>query len=64
VNPGPIDTGWMNDEIRESLEARHPIGRLGTPADIGNVVSFLISDEGRWITGQLLKTDGGFSARY
>lgn len=64
VNPGPIDTGWMNDGLRSSLAAQHPLGRLGTPADIGSVVSFLLSDEGRWITGQLLNTDGGFSARF
>lgn len=64
VNPGPIDTGWMNDDLREYLIERHPLGRLGRPTDIGNIVSFLISDEGRWITGQLLNTDGGFSARY
>lgn len=64
VNPGPIDTGWMDDDLRESLAALHPLGRLGKPTDIGNVVSFLVSDGGRWVTGQLLNTDGGFSARY
>lgn len=64
VNPGPIDTGWMDDDLRESLATHHPLGRLGKPADIGSIVSFLVSDEGRWITGQLLNTDGGFSARY
>ena len=64
VNPGPIDTGWMDQPLREALAARHPLGRLGTPADIAAVVSFLVSDEGRWVSGQLLNTDGGFSARF
>lgn len=64
VNPGPIDTGWMDDGIRSSLEPHHPLGRLGTPRDIAGITSFLLSDEGRWISGQLLHTDGGFSARY
>ncbi|WP_314648667.1 SDR family oxidoreductase [uncultured Microbacterium sp.] len=64
VNPGPIDTGWMNDEIRDALTPLHPLGRAGTPRDIAGVTSFLLSPEGRWITGQLLHTDGGFSARY
>ncbi|HWT32598.1 MAG TPA: SDR family oxidoreductase [Microbacterium sp.] len=64
LNPGPIDTGWMDDETRESLTPRHPLGRLGTPADIAGLVSFLVSDEGRWVSGQLLHADGGFSARY
>lgn len=64
VNPGPIDTGWMDDAIRGALEPQHPLGRLGTPRDIAGAVSFLVSPEGRWVTGQLLHVDGGFSARF
>ena len=64
VNPGPIDTGWMDDETRSHLAESTPLGRLGTPADIAAVVAFLVSAEGRWVSGQLLQTDGGFSARY
>lgn len=64
VNPGPIDTGWMDAPLRDALTAQHPLGRLGTPADIAAVVSFLLSDEGRWVSGQLLHTDGAFSARF
>ena len=64
VNPGPIDTGWMDQPLREGLTSHHPLGRLGTPADIAAIVSFLLSKEGRWVSGQLLNTDGGFSARY
>jgi 3-oxoacyl-[acyl-carrier protein] reductase len=64
VNPGPVDTGWMDDELRDTIVERQPLGRLGTPNDIANVVSFLFSDEGRWVSGQLLHTDGGFSARF
>ena len=62
INPGPIDTGWMDEEVRQACLARQPTGRLGTPADIGNYVSFLLSERGGWINGQLLKCDGGFSA--
>lgn len=64
VNPGPIDTGWMNDEIRGELTEMHPLGRLGTPADIGGLVAYLVSPEGRWVSGQLINADGAFSARY
>ena len=64
VNPGPIDTGWMDEATRTALVPGHPLGRLGTPADIAGIVSFLISPEGRWISGQLVHTDGGFSARF
>jgi 3-oxoacyl-[acyl-carrier protein] reductase len=64
VNPGPIDTGWMDDGLREALTSAHPLGRLGTPRDIAALVSFLVSEEGRWVSGQLINADGGFSARY
>jgi len=64
VNPGPIDTGWMDDGARAALTPAHALGRLGTPRDIAGIVSFLLSPQGRWISGQLLHTDGGFSARF
>jgi 3-oxoacyl-[acyl-carrier protein] reductase len=64
VNPGPIDTGWMDGVFRESLVPHHPLGRLGTSKDIAALTAFLLSDEGRWVSGQLLHADGGFSARY
>jgi 3-oxoacyl-[acyl-carrier protein] reductase len=64
VNPGPIDTGWMTPELVADLAAKTPAGRLGTPRDTAALVSFLLSDEGGWINGQLLKSDGGLSAEY
>ena len=64
LNPGPIDTGWMSDEVRGALRSRQPMGRLGTPRDIADVVAFLVSPEGRWVSGQLLQVDGAFSARF
>lgn len=60
INPGPIDTGWMNDEIRASGIKQTPAGRLGTPDDTANLVRFLFSDQGSWINGQLLYSNGGF----
>lgn len=62
LNPGPIDTGWMDDAVRTELTAMQPGGRLGTPADVAPTVAFLVSPAGRWISGQLIKSDGGFSA--
>ncbi|MHC6592245.1 SDR family oxidoreductase [Arthrobacter sp. C152] len=62
LNPGPVDTGWMDDEVRGELVQRQPTGRLGTPADVAGTVAFLLSPAGRWVSGQLLKSDGGFSA--
>lgn len=64
LNPGPVDTGWMNDDIRAALHADHPLGRLGQPVDVAEIIAFLVSPSGRWISGQLLHSDGGFSARF
>ncbi len=61
INPGPIDTGWMTEADRAACLARQPSGTLGTPADTAELVSFLFSEKGSWINGQLLKSDGGFS---
>lgn len=60
LNPGPIDTGWMDDAIRAAGVAQTPVGRLGTPTDTANVVRFLLSDAGGWINGQVLYSNGGF----
>jgi 3-oxoacyl-[acyl-carrier protein] reductase len=60
INPGPIDNGWMDDPLRVALLTRQPLGRLGTTADVANLVRFLLSDAGQWINGQLLYSDGGF----
>lgn len=59
INPGPIDTGWMSDDVRASAIAHTPAGRLGTPGDIANLARFLMSDQGSWINGQLLYANGG-----
>lgn len=64
LNPGPIDTGWMDDDTRVALTEATPQARLGRPEDVAALVEFLVSDEGRWVSGQLLKSDGAFSARY
>src|ERR671914_1781943 len=60
VNPGPTDTGWMTEEIRQELSAKFPAGRVGEPEDAARVVAFLASDEAYWITGQVIHSEGGF----
>jgi 3-oxoacyl-[acyl-carrier protein] reductase len=60
INPGPIDTGWMTDEIRAGALAQHPTGRLGAPTDTANLIRFLLSEQGGWVNGQLLYSNGGF----
>ena len=59
INPGPVDTGWMSDEIKQSVLHDTPLGRLGKPQDTARLVDFLCSPAGGWINGQLLKSNGG-----
>lgn len=64
VCPGIIDTYRMDDVGRgerweQMLAASVPLGRAGTGEDIANMVVFLCSDQGEWISGQLYTVDGG-----
>lgn len=63
VNPGPTDTGWISPELRERFEEGTPLGRVGRPQDAAELVAFLCSPRGGWITGQVIVSDGGWSAR-
>ena len=61
INPGPVDTGWMSQDLKEECIRRTPLRRLGTPEDAGHLVEFLCSPQGGWINGQLLMSNGGFA---
>ena len=63
VNPGPNDTGYADDVTRAAVAAANPGGRWGTPADAARLVAWLVSDEADWVTGQVIASDGGWSAR-
>ena len=60
INPGPVDTGWADLATHTSVEKMFPSGRWGTPADVANLIEFLVSDKGAWIQGQVLNSEGGF----
>ncbi|HYF79952.1 MAG TPA: SDR family oxidoreductase [Symbiobacteriaceae bacterium] len=60
VNPGPVDTGYMDEKMREALVPKFPFGRVGRPEDAARLVAFLASDDGAWMTGQVLHSEGGF----
>lgn len=60
INPGPNDTGWMSEEIRASAIRETPLGRTSLPGDTADLVEFLLSPQGGWITGQILYSNGGF----
>ena len=60
VNPGPTDSTWMTDDIRDYLLPKFPMGRIGQPEDVARTIAFLASDEANWITGQIIHSEGGF----
>ncbi|MDC1122023.1 SDR family NAD(P)-dependent oxidoreductase [Nitrospinaceae bacterium] len=50
----------LSPEAVDKIISSHPLG-IGTPEDIANLVTFLLSDDARWITGSTISIDGGFS---
>jgi NAD(P)-dependent dehydrogenase (short-subunit alcohol dehydrogenase family) len=62
----PLYEGFIpKDEIDATLDTfapLHPLGRVGTPADVANAVTYLLSDEASWVTGAILNVDGGIMA--
>lgn len=64
INPGVVDTPMLRahgDDIIPPLAARAALGRVGTPEDIADVAVWLCTEEARFITGQSLLVDGGFT---
>ena len=62
ISPGQIPKASLDDVTRESFRNNVPLGRLGVPEDLAGAVALFASDAGRWITGQNLTVDGGWSA--
>jgi 3-oxoacyl-[acyl-carrier protein] reductase len=63
ISPGVIDTkmnSFLEDEERISLEDEIPLGRFGKPSEIGKLAVFLCSEDSSYITGQIIRADGGF----
>src|SRR5690348_18456663 len=74
ITVNTVSPGWVQDSVLNSLPQAFqdslrqwqergwtPMGRLGTPQDIGNAVAMICSPDASWITGQLIDVDGGAS---
>ena len=59
VSPGFTETAMLPDAFREMGAQMSPLKRLGTAQDIADVVAFVVSDQGRWLTGQNIHASGG-----
>ena len=71
VSPGYTETHLVKEffalnppELRQTVVNSHPMGRIGTPAEIANVVAFLLSDETSFVTGANWRVDGGLTTRF
>ncbi|CQR59099.1 hypothetical protein PRIO_6752 [Paenibacillus riograndensis SBR5] len=60
IDPGATDSGWMSEEVKNALLPRFPMGRIGLPEDAARLIAFLASDDGQWITGEIIHSRGGF----
>jgi 3-oxoacyl-[acyl-carrier protein] reductase len=61
---GTIETDMLagaTPQLIQALVARTPLGRMGQPADVADVVAFLASEDGRWVTGQVVGVSGGLA---
>lgn len=60
VNPGPTKTFTPDMETDQAVLKRMPLGRWGLPDDAARLISWLLSDDASWITGQVFNSEGGF----
>lgn len=63
ISPGVINTkmnSFLGEEDKKSLEEEIPLGRFGESSEIGEIAVFLSSEASSYITGQIIRADGGF----
>ncbi len=60
VNPGPTDTGWADQAAHAQVARVMPMGRWSRPEDAARLVAWLCGPDARWVTGQVIDSEGGF----
>ena len=60
INPGPVDTGWADVATHDAVAQRFPDQRWTAPAEIAELVRFLVSAEGAVLRGQVIDAESGF----
>jgi 3-oxoacyl-[acyl-carrier protein] reductase len=60
VNPGPVDTGYASPDVHAAVRRHFPQGRWGVPDDPARLIAWLVTDDGAWVTGQTINSEGGF----
>ncbi len=59
VSLGPVQTGWITPELEKEILPTIPMGKIGSPEEVADVIVFLASEQARWVTGQKLYVGGG-----
>lgn len=59
VSLGAVQTGWISPALEKEEARLMPLGRIGQPDDVADVIVFFASEQARWVTGQLLYVGGG-----
>jgi 3-oxoacyl-[acyl-carrier protein] reductase len=60
VGPGATQTGYLTPEKECQCAENTPLGRIGQPEDVADVIVFLASEQAHWLTGQLIYASGGY----
>jgi NAD(P)-dependent dehydrogenase (short-subunit alcohol dehydrogenase family) len=68
IAPGLVDTKLASaitgsPELRKMFEERTPLGRIAVPDEIAGTLTWLASDDARYVTGQVIAIDGGYTVR-
>jgi 3-oxoacyl-[acyl-carrier protein] reductase len=56
---GPVQTGWITPELEKEILPTIPLGRIGRPEDVADVIVFFASEQARWVTAQKIYVGGG-----